>query len=47
VDENAARFLREVRDGACSIFHVVLGPDYNALHSTHFHFDMGRYRQCR
>ena len=47
VDENAARFLREVRDGACSIFHVVLGPDYNALHRTHFHFDMGRYRQCR
>ena len=46
-DEAAAKFLREVRDGACAIFHAVLGPDYNALHSTHFHFDMGRYRQCR
>ena len=46
-DEASARFLREVRDGACRIFHAVLGPDYNALHRTHFHFDMGRYRQCR
>lgn len=46
-DEANARFLREVRDGACRIFHAVLGPDYNALHRSHFHFDMGRYRQCR
>jgi|GEM_PF-76505 len=46
-DEANARFLREVRDGACRFFHAVLGPDYNALHRTHFHFDMGRYRQCR
>jgi hypothetical protein len=46
-DEPKAKFLREIRDGACGIFHAVLGPDYNALHRTHFHFDMGRYRQCR
>jgi hypothetical protein len=46
-DEKAAQFLRELRDGACAIFHAVLGPDYNALHRSHFHFDMGRYRQCR
>lgn len=46
-DEARAAFLREIRDGACGIFHAVLGPDYNALHRTHFHFDMGRYRQCR
>lgn len=46
-DAASAAFLREVRDGACTIFHAVLGPDYNALHRTHFHFDMGRYRQCR
>lgn len=46
-DAAAAAFLREVRDGACGIFHAVLGPDYNALHRSHFHFDMGRYRQCR
>ncbi len=46
-DDASARFLHEVRDGACRIFHAVLGPDYNALHRSHFHFDMGRYRQCR
>ena len=27
--------------------HVVLGPDHNAAHRDHFHFDMGRYRACR
>ncbi len=46
-DEAASKFLREIRDGACGLFHAVLGPDYNALHRSHFHFDMGRYRQCR
>jgi hypothetical protein len=45
--EAKAKFLREIRDGACDLFHAVLGPDYNALHRTHFHLDMGRYRQCR
>jgi len=33
-------FLREVRDGACKIFSVVLSPDYNPNHSNHFHMDM-------
>lgn len=42
-----ARFLREVRDGACDVFHTVLGPDFNAAHRTHFHFDMGRHKVCR
>jgi hypothetical protein len=46
-DDAKAKFLREIRDGACGLFHAVLGPDYNALHRSHFHFDMGRYRQCR
>lgn len=41
------RFLREVRDGACSLFGAVLSPDYNALHADHFHFDMGLYSVCR
>lgn len=35
-----ARFLREVRDGACGAFSTVLSPDYNAAHTDHFHFDM-------
>jgi len=40
-------FLREVRDGACDLFRVVLGPDYNAAHRDHFHLDMGAFRTCR
>ena len=42
-----AAFLRQVRDGACSSFAAVLGPDYNAAHHDHFHFDRGPYRVCR
>lgn len=38
-DEAEARFLREVRDGACGVFATVLSPDYNAAHADHFHFD--------
>lgn len=38
-DANGARFLREVRDGACGVFATVLSPDYNAAHKDHFHFD--------
>ena len=42
-----AAFLRRARDGACGYFNVVLGPEYNAAHRDHFHFDMGRARVCR
>lgn len=42
-----AAFLRDVRDGACQFFDAVLGPDYNAAHRDHFHFDMGAFRVCR
>ena len=42
-----AAFLRELRDGACDWFDVVLGPDYNAAHADHFHLDRGRARICR
>ncbi|WP_439848392.1 extensin-like domain-containing protein [Pseudomonas fluorescens] len=42
-----ARFLRQVRDGACEDFNVVLSPDYNAAHRNHFHLDMGRWGVCR
>lgn len=47
-----ARFLRDVRDGACRLFASVLSPDYNAAHRDHFHLDqrgggeMG-WRACR
>lgn len=36
-----AQFLRQIRDGACGVFAVVLSPDYNAAHADHFHFDQG------
>lgn len=42
-----AAFLREVRNGACRWFDAVLGPDYNAAHADHFHFDRGPARICR
>ena len=42
-----ARFLRQVRDGACEAFSVVLSPDYNAAHRNHFHVDVGRWSVCR
>lgn len=36
------RFLREVRDGACTMFATVLSPDYNRAHEDHFHLDQAR-----
>ena len=44
---NAARFLHDVHAGACRFFDAVLGPDYNAAHRDHLHFDRGAYRACR
>jgi len=46
-DSNEGHFLRALRDGACSVFDSVLGPEYNAAHSNHFHLDRGGYRMCR
>jgi hypothetical protein len=46
-DGDAARFLRDVHSGACRFFDAVLGPDYNAAHRDHLHFDRGAYRACR
>jgi hypothetical protein len=42
-----AKFLRDVRDGACRFFDGVLSPDYNEAHRDHFHLDRGPYRICR
>ena len=42
-----AQFLRQVRDGACELFSVVLSPDYNAAHRNHFHVDVGPWSVCR
>jgi hypothetical protein len=45
-DQPSAEFVRNVRDGACDYFNLVLSPDYNADHHDHLHFDMGWYRSC-
>lgn len=42
-----AAFLRDIHEGACNAFNTVFGPDYNAAHATHFHFDMGGLWRCR
>jgi hypothetical protein len=46
-DSDAARFLHDVRDGACRFFDGTLSPDHNAAHRDHLHLDRGRYRYCR
>ncbi len=45
-DPDARNFLHAVHDAGCRRFHVVLGPDANALHRNHFHFDMGHGVAC-
>jgi len=40
-------FLKRVHKGACRLFSVTLGPDYNKAHADHLHFDMGDRRTCR
>jgi hypothetical protein len=42
-----AAFLRDIHQGACKVFNVVLGPDHNIAHANHFHFDMGGFWVCR
>lgn len=44
---DAGNFLAAAQKQACGIFNGVLGPDYNRLHASHFHLDMGPYRICR
>ncbi|QQA45017.1 extensin family protein [Pelagovum pacificum] len=42
--------LRQMHQSACGIFGTILGPDANAAHRDHFHFDTARYRSgsyCR
>jgi len=40
-------FLQQVHEAACGRFASVFGPDYNAAHANHFHFDMGGFGLCR
>jgi|SRR5665811_69774 len=38
-----AAFLHRIFDGARPYFRIALGPDYNAAHADHFHFDRGGF----
>jgi hypothetical protein len=43
-----ARFLVSVHKSACGLFTTVLGPDANAAHHDHFHFDLGCHgKDCK
>ena len=46
-DERVRRFLRAVHQAGCRRFPIGLGPDANAYHRDHLHFDMGRGPYCR
>jgi hypothetical protein len=37
--------LREVHEGACGIFSTSIGPDSDALHEDHFHYDLAERRR--
>lgn len=47
--DDRSAFLREVGNGACGIFTTVLGPEFDAQHANHFHFDMRQRKKpyCR
>ncbi len=46
LNASKAAFLQAVHKSACKAFVVVLGPEANAAHKNHFHFDLGRYKVC-
>ena len=46
-DPDVRQFLRAVHNAACRRFSIVLGPDADAFHRDHLHFDMGQGPYCR
>lgn len=51
-DGDGAKFLKDVRNGGCRLFSIVLSPDYNAAHADHLHMDQSPrgefgWRGCR
>jgi hypothetical protein len=46
-DEAVRQFLRAVHRSGCRQFSIGLGPDSDAFHRDHLHFDMGRGPYCR
>ena len=46
-EERVRTFLRTAHRGGCTLFRVSMGPESNALHRDHLHFDLGEGRYCR
>jgi len=49
-DKRSRKFLRDLHEGGCERFNLVLGPGDDAQHRDHLHFDMGRFgaqKACR
>ncbi|PZX15261.1 hypothetical protein LX81_02564 [Palleronia aestuarii] len=49
-DEQHGPLLHQLHEAACGPFGTVLGPESDAMHQDHFHFDTARYRSgsyCR
>ena len=46
-DESVRRFLRAIHQAGCRRFAIGLGPDADAFHRDHLHFDMGQGPYCR
>lgn len=46
-ESNEAQFFRRIHRRACRYFRVAIGPDFNAAHTSHFHFDRGAFKSCR
>jgi hypothetical protein len=42
----ASAFLKDVANGACTIFRATLTPNYNRAHANHLHFDLGPDKLC-
>lgn len=42
-----AKFLHRVHRAACRYFRVTLGPEHNAAHADHLHFDRSTFWSCR
>lgn len=39
-------FLHQLARASCSVFSVVLTPNYDSFHQDHLHLDVGRYSLC-
>ncbi len=46
-ESDRGRWLHAVFASSCPLFGTALGPDYNAAHANHFHFDMRSFGLCR